>query len=209
MALFPQTTCHRCHRPYSSLRGRCPYCGARKVQPSGRAAVPTSAGQPGTEGYVRAAQNNRMQTIIGLLLLAVVVILVITLVSLGLHGRDGTSAASPPPSSSVSAPPSTSPSATPSPSPSPSPSPTPSITSVKITYLGQEKSDFTMHSGDQIQLKVTFAPSDATVTPTWSIADTSVATVDQTGLVTGVKSGNTTLTVTCGGMSKECIVRVG
>lgn len=43
----------------------------------------------------------------------------------------------------------------------------------------------------------------------WSIADTSVATVDGSGTVTGVASGKTTLTATVGGQTLTCTIRVG
>ncbi len=42
---------------------------------------------------------------------------------------------------------------------------------------------------------------------TWSVSDSSVATVDSTGLVVRVGSGTTTVTCTSGDKTKECIVR--
>jgi len=86
--------------------------------------------------------------------------------------------------------------------------PTPPVSNVAIQYNGKDMSDFTMAIGSTVQLRVIFFPIDAGVTPVWSIADTSVATVDQTGLVTGVSPGATKATVTIDGVSADCIVRV-
>ena len=43
--------------------------------------------------------------------------------------------------------------------------------------------------------------------PSWSIGDTSVATVSSDGTVTAVGEGNTTLTCTVDGQTLTCIVR--
>lgn len=53
----------------------------------------------------------------------------------------------------------------------------------------------------------------ATTTPNggnvvWSSSDTSVATVSQTGVVTSIGYGNTTITATCGSISATCSVAV-
>ena len=44
---------------------------------------------------------------------------------------------------------------------------------------------------------------------TWSMENTSVATVDSDGTVTGVASGKTTLTATVDGQTLYCTIRVG
>ena len=47
-----------------------------------------------------------------------------------------------------------------------------------------------------------------TTAVTWSVADSSVATVNGSGKVTGVKSGTTTVTASWDGQKATCIVRV-
>ena len=68
------------------------------------------------------------------------------------------------------------------------------------------RTDFTLSPSDiPWQMKVI---GDYT-SVTWSIADTSVATVSDTGLVTRVGPGNTTLTAVVDGKTLTCIVRCG
>lgn len=54
----------------------------------------------------------------------------------------------------------------------------------------------------------TSTASAAGVTVTWSSDDESVATVDQTGLVTGVAEGTAVITASAGGFSAQCEVTV-
>lgn len=65
--------------------------------------------------------------------------------------------------------------------------------------------------GVSAKASVVIAPEDVEVrTVSWSTADTSVATVDADGNVTGVKVGTTTLTATApNGVSASCKVTVG
>ena len=70
---------------------------------------------------------------------------------------------------------------------------------------GSVESSVFMHPGEAQQ--VTFSGSSA---PQWSSADTSIATVDDTGRVTGVKAGHTTVTATFGpGSTAQCAVNIG
>ncbi len=64
-------------------------------------------------------------------------------------------------------------------------------------------SDITMKKGEKVAL--TLSGADAGV---WSVGNSSVATVDGNGNVTGVSKGQTTLTVTVGNLKAECIIRV-
>ena len=50
--------------------------------------------------------------------------------------------------------------------------------------------------------------TDAAQSVTWSVKDPSVASVDQNGLVTGLKQGTTELVATCGALTATCIVRI-
>ena len=41
MSFIPRVTCRRCGRQFSGIRGRCPYCGTRRVRQSDRVPNPT------------------------------------------------------------------------------------------------------------------------------------------------------------------------
>lgn len=71
--------------------------------------------------------------------------------------------------------------------------------------LSLNKTDFTFSAKDNpsVQMKVNGTSS----TPTWSIGDTSVATISADGVVKPVGSGRTTITCTVDGQTLTCIVR--
>lgn len=72
--------------------------------------------------------------------------------------------------------------------------------------LSLNKSDFTLKSaGAAYKLKAAAAGSDAPLA--WTSSDASVATVAQDGTVTAVAPGKAVITVTCGSLSAQCIVR--
>ena len=60
--------------------------------------------------------------------------------------------------------------------------------------------------GEQKQLVATAVPADTTDVLTFVSADPAVAEVDDTGLVTAVGPGQTTITITCGDAVKSCTV---
>lgn len=64
--------------------------------------------------------------------------------------------------------------------------------------------DVTIIAGEEALMEV--QGTDSAVT--WSIADSSIATVDSSGMVKGVASGKTDLTATVDGQTLTCIVRV-
>lgn len=64
--------------------------------------------------------------------------------------------------------------------------------------------DVTVEAGEEALMEV--QGTDSAVT--WSIADSSIATVDSSGMVKGVASGKTDLTATVDGQTLTCIVRV-
>lgn len=70
--------------------------------------------------------------------------------------------------------------------------------------------DVTVVKGQTVTLTATVDPEDADdKAVTWTVADESVATVSQTGVVTGVKSGETTVTATdVNGNAATCAVKV-
>lgn len=69
--------------------------------------------------------------------------------------------------------------------------------------LSLNRTDFTLEVGQSFRVQV----SGTSSTPTWSISDTSVATVSADGTVTYVGSGTATLTCTVDGQTLTCIVR--
>jgi uncharacterized repeat protein (TIGR01451 family) len=79
-----------------------------------------------------------------------------------------------------------------------------------ITYdesITLDKSTINLTQGDSQQLTATTTPAGAQVN--WKSSDTSIAIVDSTGKVTGVKEGTCTITATTAdGLTATCIVTV-
>ena len=123
MGFIPRVTCRRCGRQYSGLRGRCPYCGTRRVKQSDRVPATSASSDPSTPAGERAASNSRWQLVFGGILLLAVILAVVVLVSISLNGsvNGGTRTTVPP----ISEPPVTStpyiPTSTPQPTPTPDP----------------------------------------------------------------------------------------
>ena len=80
----------------------------------------------------------------------------------------------------------------------------PSDLAIYSAYSERVVDDVTIGAGKEALMEV--QGTDSAVT--WSIADSSVATVDSSGMVKGVASGVTTLTATVDGQTLTCIVRV-
>jgi len=62
--------------------------------------------------------------------------------------------------------------------------------------------------GDTITLIATLTPADATDPVVWTIDDTTKATIDQNGVVTGIAEGTVTVTATSNGISATHQVEV-
>ena len=78
------------------------------------------------------------------------------------------------------------------------------VTSVSITQPSAE-----MLIGETVQLKASVSPGDATdKTVSWASSKQSVATVSETGLVTAIAEGSSTITASAGGKNGSCIVTV-
>lgn len=80
---------------------------------------------------------------------------------------------------------------------------------VPLTGLVLDKSSLALNKGETATLTVEKQPADATADSiTWTSSDTSVATVKD-GVVKALKSGKTTITASCNGVtSQECVVTV-
>lgn len=76
-------------------------------------------------------------------------------------------------------------------------------TAVTITL---NNTQYSCKVGETVQIDATIMPADAAVE--WKSMDESVATVDTKGLVTGVKKGNTIVTISAGEEKKNAIVNV-
>lgn len=81
---------------------------------------------------------------------------------------------------------------------------TPSDLVIYSVYGGSVVTDVTVEAGKEALMEV--QGTDSAVT--WSIADSSIATVDSSGMVKGVASGQTDLTATVDGQTLKCLVRV-
>lgn len=87
---------------------------------------------------------------------------------------------------------------------------------VKITVnaplngISLDKSAITLKKGTSEKLTVVYDPEDTTddKTVTWNSSDPAVATVDNTGNITALKDGVTTITATVGDFSATCNVTV-
>lgn len=76
--------------------------------------------------------------------------------------------------------------------------------SIYSVYGKNVVTDVTIELGKPAPMKVQGTESAVT----WSIADTSIATVDSSGMVTGVAVGDTTLTATVDGQTLTCTIRI-
>jgi len=84
-------------------------------------------------------------------------------------------------------------------------------TGVNLTALGLNPPSASVKVGGSITLAATKNPANSDETITWSSADTSVATVDQNGKVTGVKAGSSTIIYAKSSrtnMSATCVITV-
>lgn len=230
MGLFSENKCTRCDRRYSGLKGRCPYCGARK---SKRSKKNINNDKVGLKVGIGIA-------LMVLLMAAVAVILVFSLTgenadstsdftdALGITNNtdvpeDGepeysvnegvTSTPStvkpedtqePDDAQKPDAPADTPADDTDTQEPADTQEPDMAVT---ITWLDEPVTDFTLNIGETLSLGYT-TTKETTSVPEWTIDDSSIASVLPTGEVAAIASGSATITVTIDGASAECIVRV-
>lgn len=82
---------------------------------------------------------------------------------------------------------------------------------VHVTSVSLNKTSDSIYVGDTSTLTATISPSDATYkTVSWSSSDSTVASVSNSGVVTGVKAGTATITATStdGNKTATCAVTV-
>ncbi len=86
----------------------------------------------------------------------------------------------------------------------------PKLVPVKVTGVKLNKSSKSLTIGDNFTLTATVKPNNATdKSVTWSSSNTSVATVDENGVVTAVAEGTATITATASnGVEASCTVTV-
>ncbi len=80
---------------------------------------------------------------------------------------------------------------------------------IEVSGITLNKTSATIETGKTLQLSHTITPANATnKSVTYSSSNTKVATVNNSGLVTGVKAGTADITATAGGKSAVCKVTV-
>jgi len=68
---------------------------------------------------------------------------------------------------------------------------------IPVSSISAEPKSILLEAGKTVKIAVTVNPSDATnKNVTWSSSDTGIATVDENGVVTGIKGGTATITAT-------------
>ncbi|MBD5375583.1 MAG: leucine-rich repeat protein [Bacteroides sp.] len=83
-----------------------------------------------------------------------------------------------------------------------------SVTDPEVSSISLNKSTATITDSETLQLTATVYPTGAVGTIEWSSSNSSVATVSDKGMVTGVKKGTATITAKSGEVSEKCVVTV-
>ena len=85
------------------------------------------------------------------------------------------------------------------------------VSAPSVTGVSLDRSEASLKVGESVALSATVSPSDASNrNVTWSSSDSSVASVDGSGVVSAAKAGKATITVTTedGGFKASCTVTV-
>ena len=83
------------------------------------------------------------------------------------------------------------------------------VSDVAVTGVSLNKSSITIAPGKTGTITATVKPDNATnKSVTWSSSNTSIATVNGSGVVTGVKEGEVTITAKAGGKTATCKVTI-
>ncbi len=81
-------------------------------------------------------------------------------------------------------------------------------TPISPTGISLNKSTASIEVGKTTQLNATLQPSGATGTVTWSSSNSTIASVNSSGKVTGVSAGSAVIKATCSSYSASCTVTV-
>lgn len=81
-------------------------------------------------------------------------------------------------------------------------------TPIDPTGITLNKSTASVEVGKTLQLNASLQPSGASGSITWTSGNSLIASVNNSGKVTGVSTGTTTITATCGSYSASCTVTV-
>ena len=208
MSFIPRVTCRRCGRQFSGMRGRCPYCGTRRVRQSERVPGTTAGEDMSTPSGQRAAVNARWQLIFGAILLVAVILAVVVLISLSLNSGSETQ-------SVTTFPPAPSNSPTPPPTPTPTPTATPTVDSVTLYWNGEVLADdITLTEPLNLMAYIWPAFIEATAADIiWESSDPSVVSVEVNSedpvycTITAESAGSCEISVTVFGVSDKVIVR--
>lgn len=208
MARIPKVTCRGCGCEFSALRAECPQCGLRRT--IGDPVRPVSAPRPEQNRKPRpgkAQRRSNWQLAIGLLLIAAAVLAVVLMLNEGRSGQAGR------PSK-----PTPTPSPTYEPRPTPTPSPTPTVSNIKIFFLNNEVTDFTMRVGDApLTVSARAYPNDKLTDArfTWRVSDSTKVQLTPSEdtqsceiQVLASAGGAIDLTVECYGVSYTIPLRV-
>ena len=212
MGIISEVKCGRCDRRYSALRGRCPYCGARR----------NKRGK-----HVEETDNSRAKLVVGALLILILIVAIVVLVATSISNdrkanKDEDTKKEDIPKTDIDGditnigddtdskvPDATVPDTTEPEEPDvPEEPPAPTVDSLMILYNGGERTDITMQVGDVLDLDYEIMPEDSKEKVTWSSSDEDVIVVLQTGEVTAIGSGTANLVISAGDVKAECIVRV-
>lgn len=84
-----------------------------------------------------------------------------------------------------------------------------SVTGLPVESISLNTTEITLNEGETYTLSVTVSPEGATYKDiTWSSSNETVATVSQSGTVSGIREGNTVITVNVDGFTAECNITV-
>ena len=81
---------------------------------------------------------------------------------------------------------------------------------IPVTEVTLSETSVSIETGESVDLTADYAPSNTTddTTPKWTSSDITVATVSQTGKVTGISAGTATIKAVIGKKSASCKVSV-
>ncbi len=198
--------CPNCGEDYSVTYKRCPFCDERPDQKSG-------AGGGGKR--LRGSKGGGwgigriITAVLSVALIVAAVVIVVTIVKPLVDRGESSAIQSASPGTAATATPNSSPSQQAEATPSPGSEATPTPIGQTATGFILNQGDFTLdHAGATYQLSATFSPVGSTGAITWTSSKPEAVYVDQTGKVTALANGNSTITATlAGGYTQTCVVR--